>query len=117
MVQYHKPGDGWNKDSTAPYPLTLGSPSIKWRVTDENAKVTILQPESPLFNYPNIINDSDWENWIQERGLYYPMAWDSQYETFVSMADPGEAPFDGGILLANYGEGTYLYSSLSLIHI
>jgi LmbE family N-acetylglucosaminyl deacetylase len=112
VVQYHKPGDGWNKDTTAPYPLTLGSPSIKWRVTDENAKVTMLQPDSPLFNYPNKITESDWENWIQERGLYYPSNWADEYETFVSMADPGEEPFDGGILATNYGEGTYLYSSL-----
>ncbi|MEW8969891.1 MAG: NEW3 domain-containing protein, partial [Mesobacillus sp.] len=112
VVQYHKPGDGWNKDTTAPYPLTIGNPSIKWRVTDENAQVNILQPESPLFNYPNKINDSDWDNWIQERGLYYPMAWGPEYQTFVSMADPGEDAFDGGILMANYGKGTYLYTNL-----
>jgi LmbE family N-acetylglucosaminyl deacetylase len=112
VVQYHKPNDGWNKDTTAPYPLTIGNPSIAWRVTDENAKVNILQPESPLFNYPNKINDSDWDNWIQERGLYYPMAWGPEYQTFVSMADPGEDAFDGGILMANYGKGTYLYTNL-----
>ncbi|WP_079507610.1 NEW3 domain-containing protein [Mesobacillus jeotgali] len=112
VVQYHKPNDGWNKDTTAPYPLTIGNPSIDWRVTDENAKVNILQPESPLFNYPNKITDSDWDNWIQERGLYYPMAWGPEYQTFVSMADPGEKAFDGGILMANYGKGTYLYTNL-----
>ncbi|MBT2678764.1 PIG-L family deacetylase [Bacillus sp. ISL-35] len=112
VVQYHKPNDGWNKDTTAPYPLTIGNVSIKWRVTDENAKVNVLQPESPLFNYPNKITDSDWDNWIQERGLYYPMAWGPEYQTFVSMADPGEDAFDGGILMANYGKGTYLYTNL-----
>ncbi|MFK4996924.1 hypothetical protein ACI2OX_03355 [Bacillus sp. N9] len=26
VVQYHKPGDNWNKDTTAPFPLTLGTP-------------------------------------------------------------------------------------------
>jgi LmbE family N-acetylglucosaminyl deacetylase len=112
VVQYHKPNDGWNKNTTAPYPLTIGDVSIKWRVTDENAKVNILQPESPLFNYPNKITDSDWDNWIQERGLYYPMAWAPEYQTFVSMADPGEDAFEGGILMANYGKGTYLYTNL-----
>lgn len=112
VVQYHKPGDGWNAQTTAPYPLTIGNVSIKWRVTDENAKVTVLQPNSPLFNYPNKITDSDWDHWIQERGLYFPMAWDNRYETFVRMADPGEDPFDGGILMANYGKGTYLYTNL-----
>ncbi|KLT17900.1 hypothetical protein AA980_12535 [Neobacillus vireti] len=72
----------------------------------------MLQPNSPLFNYPNKIADSDWDHWVQERGLYFPMAWDNHYETFVSMADPGEDPFDGEILMANYGKGTYLYTNL-----
>ena len=112
VVQYHKPGDNWNPESSAPYYLQLGSPSIEWRVTDENADVTMMQPEHKLFNYPNRITDDDWDGWVQERGLYFPMNWDERYETFVQMADPDEEPFDGGILLAEYGEGTYLYSSL-----
>ncbi len=112
VVQYHKPNDGWDPEATAPFPLTIGNPSIEWRVTDEDAKVEMLQPESPLFNYPNKITDADWEGWVQERGLYFPMKWDDQYETFVRMADPDEEPFDGGILMAKHGKGTYLYSSL-----
>ncbi|RDW20613.1 PIG-L family deacetylase [Oceanobacillus chungangensis] len=112
VVQYHKPGDNWDKVKTPAYPLEIGNPSIKWRVTDENATVTVTQPEHKLFNYPNKITDNDWDNWVQERGLYYPMNWDNRYETFVSMADPGEDPFTGGILMAEYGEGTYLYTNL-----
>lgn len=112
VVQYHKPGDNWDVEASAPYHLEIGSPSIEWRVTDENAEVTMTQPEHKLFNYPNQITDNDWDNWVQERGLYFPMNWDDRYETFVEMADPDEEAFDGGILLADYGEGTYLYSSL-----
>ncbi|WP_019378137.1 NEW3 domain-containing protein [Virgibacillus halodenitrificans] len=112
VVQYHKPWDNWDSNTTAPYPLEIGQPSIKWRVTDETAPVTMLQPEHKLFNYPNKITDKDWDNWVQERGLYYPMNWDDRYETFVSMADPNEDPFTGGILMAEYGEGTYLYTNL-----
>ncbi|MEF7562334.1 NEW3 domain-containing protein [Bacillus infantis] len=112
VVQYHKPNDGWDSEATAPFPLTIGNPSIEWRVTDEDAKVEMLQPESPLFNYPNKITDADWDGWVQERGLYFPMKWDDQYETFVRMADPNEEAFDGGILMAKHGKGTYLYSSL-----
>jgi LmbE family N-acetylglucosaminyl deacetylase len=114
VVQYHKPNDGWDAMTTAPYPLTIGNPSIRWRVTDENSNVNILKPESSLFNYPNKITEKDWKGWVQERGLYYPMKWDDRFETFVSMADPNEEPFDGGILMANYGEGTYLYTNLVL---
>ncbi|NYV65236.1 PIG-L family deacetylase [Bacillus sp. Gen3] len=112
VVQYHKPGDRWDPQKTAPFKLKIGDPSIRWRVTDENAKVTILKPDSPLFNYPNKISDDDWNHWIQERGLYYPMEWDDQYETYVSMADPNEDPYTGGILMAKYGKGTYLYTNL-----
>ncbi|MBD1383417.1 NEW3 domain-containing protein [Metabacillus arenae] len=112
VVQYHKPNDGWDAMTTAPYPLTIGNPSIRWRVTDENAAVHVLKPDSPLFNYPNKITESDWDGWVQERGLYYPMQWDDRFETFVSMADPNEEPFEGGILMANYGKGTYLYTNL-----
>ncbi|MEY9865227.1 LmbE family N-acetylglucosaminyl deacetylase/uncharacterized cupredoxin-like copper-binding protein [Peribacillus sp. B2I2] len=114
VVQYHKPGDGWDAQKTAPYPLTLGNPSIRWRVTDENATVNVSKPESALFNYPNKITTDDWNNWVQERGLYFPMKWDERFETFISMADPNEEPFDGGILMAKYGKGTYLYTNLVL---
>ena len=112
VVQYHKPDDNWNIDATAPYSLEIGNPSIQWRVTDEHAEVTLTQPEHKLFNYPNEVTNHDWDNWVQERGLYFPMNWDNRYETFVSMADPDEDPFTSGILLAEYGEGTYLYTNL-----
>src|SRR5699024_7395082 len=95
-----------------PYSLEIGMPSIEWRVTDEAAQVTMTRPDHPLFNYPNKITDTDWDGWVQERGLYFPMNWDDNYDTFVSMADPNEEPFDGGILMAEYGEGTYLYTNL-----
>jgi LmbE family N-acetylglucosaminyl deacetylase len=112
VMQYVTAGDPWHAESTPPYLLKIGTPSIRWRVTDENAKVTVTQPEHALFNYPNKITDNDWNHWVQERGLYFPMEWDSRYETFLSMADPNEAPFTSGILMAEYGEGTYLYTNL-----
>ncbi|WP_092050351.1 NEW3 domain-containing protein [Bhargavaea ginsengi] len=112
VMQYVTASDPWDAELTAPYRLKIGTPSIRWRVTDENAQVTVTQPDHPLFNYPNNITDSDWDNWVQERGLYFPMDWDERFETFVSMADPGEDPFTSGILMAEYGEGTYLYTNL-----
>lgn len=112
VVQYHKPEDKWNSEKSAPYPLEIGTPSIRYRVTDENATVTVKKPDHKLFNYPNKITEGDWENWVQERGLYFPMKWDEKYETFISMADPNEKPFESGILMAKYGNGTYLYTNL-----
>src|SRR5699024_3183538 len=111
VMQYHKPEDNWSKER-APYPITPGQPSIEWRVTDETAPVTILKPEHPLFHAPNEITEKDFQGWVQERGLYFPSQWASAYTPLLSMADPGEEPFQGGLLVTDYGEGSYIYSSL-----
>ena len=71
-----------------------------------------MKPDHNLLHTPNEITEADWENWVQERGLYFPSDWDENYETLVKMGDPGEEYFESGILLAEYGEGTYLYTSL-----
>lgn len=111
VMQYHKPGDNWSQD-LPPYPIQPGSPSIEWRVTDETSPVTMLDPEHPIFQGPNIITESDFDGWVQERGLYFPSNWDDAYTPLLSMSDPGEEPFEGGLLVAGYGEGTYIYTNL-----
>lgn len=111
VMQYHKPGDNWSPQ-LSPFPLQPGEPSIQWRVTDETAPVTILAPEHPVFHAPNAIAEADFDGWVQERGLYFPSSWDKAYTPLLSMADPGEEPFTGGLLTANYGEGSYVYTSL-----
>ncbi len=110
VVFYHKSFD-WNEadPSYAPFPLHLSSA----RVTQEDAPVQILKASHPLFTTPNKIIPSDWEDWIQERGLYFPDTYDSHYEELVSMADTGSEPLKGGILWARYGKGTYVYTSLT----
>ncbi|MBM7583647.1 LmbE family N-acetylglucosaminyl deacetylase/exonuclease VII small subunit [Bacillus pakistanensis] len=112
VVQYNKPGDNWDPDTTAPFPLTIGSPSIEWRVTDEESEYNITKPDHPLLNQPNKITAQDWKGWVQERGLYYPMQWDDNYETFLTMTDLDGDQFEGGILMTDYGEGSYLYTNL-----
>jgi hypothetical protein len=94
-----------------PFPLTLASPHD--RVTDETAPVRILDPASPVFTTPNRITDADWAGWVQERGLYYAHTWDPAYTPLLEMADPGEAPLRGGLLIAKYGQGTYVYTGLA----
>lgn len=112
VVQYHRPSDNWNPDTTAPFPLELGSPSFSWRVTDEASEVTYLAPENPLLNTPNAITPADWEGWVKDRALYIPMAWADAYTPLVSIQDPGETPFEGSLLTAEVGTGRYTYSSL-----
>ena len=101
----------WNQqageENYAPYPIQLG----RQRVTREDAPVGILMPEHPLFKYPNTITDEDWEDWVQERGLYFPADVPDDYLRLLSSRDPAETPLRNGHLIAQYGKGTYLYTS------
>jgi hypothetical protein len=83
------------------------------RVADETAPVRIIDPSSAVINRPNRIGPSDWEGWVQERGLYFARSWDEAYKPVLEMADPGEAPLRGGLLVAKYGRGTYVYTGIS----
>lgn len=106
IVTYNKTGE-W-KTQYAPYPITVSS----GRVTVEEAPMTILAPENPIFNWPNKITGTDWDGWIQERGLYFPKSWDAAYTPLVACADPNESVQNGSTLIANYGKGTYIYTAL-----
>lgn len=92
-----------------PYPLTLG-PS---RVTDETARITPIAPGHPVLTTPNRLGPSDYEGWVQERGLYFGEKWDPRYTPVLRMADPGEEPLDGSLLVARHGKGRYVYTGLS----
>ena len=73
----------------------------------------VLQPDHPVFNTPNRIVNADFDNWIQERGLYYASSWDDSYASLLSANDRGEPARDGGLLVAQYGKGWYAYTGLS----
>jgi hypothetical protein len=95
-----------------PYPITLARPAS--RVTVEQAPVRILNPESPVLTTPNRITQRDFEGWVQERSSYMPSTFDPHYTPVLSMHDPGEPPNDAAILIAPYGKGTYVYTTLAL---
>lgn len=95
----------------APYPLEIRRPHD--RVTDETAPVRVLLPDHPVFRTPNRLTPADWEEWPQERGLYFAGTWDERYVPLIETADPGQAPLRGGLLYARYGNGTYIYTGLS----
>ncbi|MCB0560836.1 MAG: PIG-L family deacetylase [Lewinellaceae bacterium] len=110
IVQYNKNfGLTLPMEDLAPYPLKIS----RDRVTVENAPVRFLKPEHPILNWPNKITESDFDGWIQERGLYFPNEWAEQFEPILSSNDPGEPPRDGGLLVARYGEGYYIYTGYS----
>ncbi len=109
MVQYQQ--YQFVRDQYAPYPLSISRPHD--RITDETVPVTLLLPDHPALTVPNRIGSDDWEGWPQERGLYFAGTWDAAYTPLLEMSDPGEQPVRGGLLVAQYGEGTYVYTGLS----
>lgn len=96
----------------APHKLEIARPHD--RVTDETAPVKVLDPAYPVFNIPNKIGDSDWQGWVQERGLYFAHSWDPAYRPLLAMADPGGPEQRGALLVADVGKGRYVYTGLAL---
>ena len=105
IVQYNTADDSL-PGNLGPYPFTVS----RDRVTIEEAPVTLLAPDHPLLNAPNKITAADFDGWIQERGLYFPGEWDARYGTPLATHDPGETDLRGGMLVARYGKGTYIYT-------
>ena len=93
----------------APFELQIS----RDRVSVEKAPVEFLAPEHPVLNSPNKIVQEDFENWVQERGLYFPDKWSGEFTPVLSSNDPGENPKNGGLLVAKYGKGHYIYSGYS----
>ncbi|OHX65380.1 PIG-L family deacetylase [Flammeovirga pacifica] len=83
------------------------------RITVEESKVEILAKKHPLMVYPNKINQNDFDGWVQERGLYFPNEWGEEYTPILRMQDPNEDPVDGALLVADYGQGAFIYSGIS----
>ncbi len=94
-------------DPPGPYPFKVTTD----RVTVEEAPVTVLKADHPLLNVPNKIVPADWNDWVQERGLYYTKDWDPKYETLIATNDPGEPSKPGGELYAHYGKGVFIYTA------
>ncbi|NJL12684.1 MAG: LmbE family protein [Microscillaceae bacterium] len=108
VVQYHTP---WELvvPELGPYPFSIS----RDRVTVETAPISFLKPLHPLLTFPNRLQMTDFENWVQERGLYFVGKRDERYETIVSTHDPEEEPFEGALIYAQYGQGQFIYTGFS----
>ena len=106
VVQYDTGVSDFNAGKFTPYPAQLS----RARVSVEDAPVEILAPEERVFHSPNEISQRDFAAWVQERGLYFMGSWDAKFTPLLACHDPGEAPQKGGLLLAKYGKGTYIYT-------
>ncbi len=106
VVQYQTPEYDHN---FGPYPYTMTSDPEE--VTDESSAMTFTEPSSPVLNWPNKIDTKDFQGWIEERGSKFMESWDSHYQAPLETHDPGQAPQKGGLLLARYGSGVYVYTA------
>lgn len=104
IVQYQSPVYDHNY---GPYPYSLSNnPEV---VMDINSKMNFLDPQSPLLTWPNLISSQDFTGWVEERGHGFMKSWDTHYHALLSTHDPNQAPQEGGLLVARYGKGAYVY--------
>ncbi|MEJ2004694.1 MAG: LmbE family protein, partial [Cyclobacteriaceae bacterium] len=108
ILQYNT-NRGLKTDEFSPYSLQLS----RTRVSEEDAPVRILEPDHPVLNVPNKITLEDFDGWVQERGLYFPDQWDERFTPLIASHDKGEDWLPGGLLVAPYGKGYYVYSGYS----
>jgi hypothetical protein len=106
IVQYNTGVADFNGGHFTPYSAKLS----RARVSVEEAPVDILVPDDGVFHFPNPITSHDFDGWVQERGLYFMGEWDSNFKALLACHDPGEQPQRGGLLRAQYGKGTYIYT-------
>jgi LmbE family N-acetylglucosaminyl deacetylase len=95
----------------APDKLEISRPHD--RVSDETAPVKVVEPNHPIFNFPNHIGSDDWEGWVQERGLYFAHEWAPTFTPLLAMNDPGQPELRGGLLITTLGQGHYVYTGLA----
>ena len=109
MINQYNVNRGLLTEEIAPFQLKLG-PN---RISEEDAKMKFLVPNSPVFNTPNKISEDDFKNWVQERGLYFADSYDQNLIPLLEGNDTGESPQKGILLAGKYGKGTYVYTGLS----
>ena len=107
IVQYQTPE--FDAAPFGPYPYTMGRRPEE--VSEEDAQVTILMPDHPIFHHPNRITAADFEDWVEERGSKFLTEWDTNYQALLTCNDREQEPQHGGFLTTKYGQGTYTYAA------
>ena len=109
IVQYNTSSNlGPVKARIGPYPFNIS----RTRITNETSPVKFLKPSHAVLNFPNKINQKDFDGWIQERSIYHASELDEKFETILAMNDPGEQGQDGSLVVAKYGKGSFVYTGL-----
>jgi len=111
VVQYNK--FEFNEAQYGPFPAKVSSN----RVTDEHAPVQVLVPDHSVMRWPNRIGPAAWQDWVQERGLYFLGEKDARYVDLVQLEDPfpfNKGPKRGALVEAQVGKGRWTYVGLGL---
>ena len=111
VVQYNK--FEFNDAQYGPYPAKVSAN----RITNENAVPQVKTP-SPLLTRPNEIGAAAWQNWVQERGLYFLAEdKDSRYHDVLEFDDNftyNKGAKTGALVETTYGKGHWVYVGLGL---
>jgi LmbE family N-acetylglucosaminyl deacetylase len=111
IVQYNTSNQiGPVKAKIGPYPFTIS----RNRVTEEKALVRIINPAELVLNKPNVIRNTDFNNWVQERSIYEATEVDSNFRKVFMMNDTNEKETDGSLIIAPYSKGNFVYCSVVL---
>src|SRR5215471_928157 len=111
LVVLPQRADDWNSVSgLGPLPIKLsGQPtSVRMDVA------RIMDAGATVLAQPNKVEAGDLSSWVSDRKVYLPETWDSQYQSVIGCG-PGDAtPPRSLLLMANSGEGTYLYLAVGV---
>jgi LmbE family N-acetylglucosaminyl deacetylase len=107
IVQYNTASPLLTRE-LGPYPFSI----TRERVTVEQSPVTADFTHQVL-SYPNQIKMTDFQNWVQERGLYFVSDFGDKYTAPLAFRDPGEQDLNGSLIHTQYGKGNYTYTSIS----
>ena len=111
IVQYNK--FEFNQAQYGPYPAVVS----RNRVTDEAAPIRILANDHSVFAWPNPVGPATWDQWVQERGLYFLGERDRRYADLVELEDTFEynpGLKRGALVEAQPGRGRWIYVGLGL---
>ncbi|WP_031498998.1 PIG-L deacetylase family protein [Bryobacter aggregatus] len=95
----------------APFPYTQGRGAEE--TSEEDAPVTILAVDDPVFQTPNRIVPADFDGWVEQRGSKFFSSWAPEWKPLVAMHDQGQDPQRGVWLVAKHGKGQYVYCSMA----
>ncbi len=104
--QYQTPE--FDEAAYGPYPYKMGRNPEE--VSEEDARVTMLDATNPIFNFPNKITPTDFDGWVEERGSKWWGEWDARYKPLLESHDREQPLQKGGMMYAEYGKGTWVYA-------